>query len=108
MSKHFPTRSNGRKRRQAPIPAANSADTGGHPQPDDNEWYCEHREVGGEPDPVAEHILAEIAALEATGIAVLQQGLGVAKLERLTSTASRFSQETWQLGSLTHGESANA
>jgi hypothetical protein len=38
------------------------------------EWYCSHREAGGEPDPVAEKILAEVAANTESGIAVLQQG----------------------------------
>jgi hypothetical protein len=41
------------------------------------EWYVAHIEAGGEPGPVAEHILVEVAALEVTGIAVLQQGSGL-------------------------------
>ena len=36
MSKHSPTSSQVRKRRDAPIPATNSADTSGQPQPDAN------------------------------------------------------------------------
>lgn len=41
------------------------------------EWYCAHREAGGEPDPVAEQILVEVAASEASGIAVLRPGFGL-------------------------------
>jgi hypothetical protein len=38
------------------------------------ERYLAHRLAGGEPDPVAEAILADVAELEATGIAVLLPG----------------------------------
>jgi hypothetical protein len=41
------------------------------------EWYVVHRDAGGEPDPVAEEILAKVAELEATGIAALQPGSGI-------------------------------
>ena|SRR5450756_2110225 len=38
------------------------------------EWYVTHIEAGGEPDPTAEVILAEVAAQEASGMAALQPG----------------------------------
>jgi hypothetical protein len=38
------------------------------------EWYLAHRMAGGETDPAAEAILAKVAELEATGIAVLLPG----------------------------------
>ena len=41
------------------------------------EWYYVHRIAGGEPDPVAEAILAEVAELQATGIAAVQPGSGI-------------------------------
>jgi hypothetical protein len=41
------------------------------------EWYVAHRTAGGERDPVIETILAEVAELEATGIAMLQPGSGL-------------------------------
>jgi hypothetical protein len=41
------------------------------------EWYLAHLEAGGEPDQIVEDILAEVAELEATGIAALQPGTGI-------------------------------
>ena len=38
------------------------------------EWYLAHRVRGGEPDPIAEEVLAEIVALQATNIPALQPG----------------------------------
>ncbi len=40
------------------------------------EWYAAHIEAGGEPDPVADAILAEVAELEASGMAALESGSG--------------------------------
>jgi hypothetical protein len=31
----------------------------------ENEWYLAHRAAGGETDPVAEEVLAEVKALQA-------------------------------------------
>jgi hypothetical protein len=41
------------------------------------EWYCTHRLAGGEPEPVAAEILAEVAALQESRIAALQPGSGI-------------------------------
>ena len=38
------------------------------------EWYIAHRTAGGEWDPVAEEVLAEVTALHATNIPALQPG----------------------------------
>ena len=38
------------------------------------QWYLAHRTAGGEPDPVAEEVLAEVAALQASVIPPLQPG----------------------------------
>ena len=40
------------------------------------QWYLAHRIGGGEPDPVAEQVLAEIAALHASNIPALDPGGG--------------------------------
>lgn len=40
------------------------------------EWYGAHVRVGGEPDPVAEQIIAEFVAEQASGIASLQNSGG--------------------------------
>ena len=42
------------------------------------EGYVAHREAGGEPDPAAEQILAEVAEAEDSDIPVLQHGRGIA------------------------------
>jgi hypothetical protein len=38
------------------------------------ECYFAHRAAGGEPDPVAEEVLAEVASAEASNIPTLQPG----------------------------------
>ena len=38
------------------------------------QWYLAHRTAGGERDPVAEEILAEVSALQASNIPALQPG----------------------------------
>ena len=39
-------------------------------------WYLAHRTAGGEPDPVAEEVLADVEALQAIGIPALDPGGG--------------------------------
>ena len=38
------------------------------------EWYVEHRSMGGVPDPVAEEILVEVAALYANDVPAMGRG----------------------------------
>ena len=40
------------------------------------QWYLAHRTSGGEPDPVAEEVLADVEALQAIGIPALDPGGG--------------------------------